>query len=235
MNILQISSLKISETDLLLSNGVSSILDISKFGIPHPLVSIWDETQNFSDFDIIILGTHDYGITLSSDLCLKLTKFRDEGGGILFTHSCPRIWENTDDMSNHDPENQSRLNWISLCFTFGITDFNPDFKYIFFSIIHPEGDHPILTKPFIITHDLNIQETHNTGLVLSKNCQVIIPNPFDITSSSNFYLAIFEETNKGKIAYCSLGHNNFSSSIFYPPPIAECQLFLNILFWLASN
>lgn len=233
ISVLQINSLNINEVDSFLFNGVSSILNVSKSELDIS-ASIFDESQNFLDFDVIILGIHDQGILLSQDLSDFLIKFRDaQRGGILFTHGCPKIWNEINPEADLS-QNQNKLNWLTSVAHFGIENFNSSFNYIFFSTIYPNTPHSILTSPFPISKELPVQETHNTGLVLSKDCQVLIPNPLD-NSDCSFYLAIFEEANKGKVAHLSFGHNKYSSKNLFLPALEEAQLFANVLFWLSCK
>lgn len=237
MNILQINSLDMKLVDPHLYNGVFSILSNTSRSFSS-FTSIWNGLEDIPNYDVVVLGIHDGGINLTQDLLLKLITFRNNGGGILFTHGCPSRWLDapSDELPNFSPQNRTKgfpkSEWLDLFSNFGISDFQSDFRYVFFDKIHIETDDVIFVNPFRIILDLDIQQTHNTGLVLSSDCQVLIRNPFDKISSMNYYLAIFDEVNKGKVAHLSLGHNNFSSSVFHSPNSDECQLFANILHWL---
>lgn len=198
-----------------------------------------------SDFDCIVIGISDAGVDIFTPVPVRdpitmeivdyyqplqiLLEARAAGKSIIFTHDCLEV----NSFAEPFPENYS-----DIIKEFGVDSYSVQYDSEkgngIDSITCVDAEHPILNSYFELPLTLEkneIQFTHNSGFELNKNAKIVYKDTNRDESQSNYYLATYEEENKGKIVFLAMGHNNGSLNEFFRPSINECKILANSIVW----
>lgn len=80
----------------------------------------------------------------------------------------------------------------------------------------------------------DISETHNSGQILSDNCDIVLNSENEISNNKNYFLACLNEHGLGKVAFMNIGHNNYNEKDFSNLTVNESKIIVNVLTWLNS-
>jgi hypothetical protein len=166
---------------------------------------------------IIIIGPDDNGENVDID---KLIQARNNGKTIIFTHGNPSIGVEHKEEEEEDQYQIRQAEYLQkLKDKFGINGFADGFKYEFYNEVIEKKSN----KKF------SIQETHSTGLILSDKYEILMNNPLIADSSTNFYLAVFEEVGKGKVVFWNVGHCSYGKNDIENLTLKEKQILVNLI------
>lgn len=185
-------------------------------------------------YNAVVLGLNDGGVDISTKIA-DIMAVVDAGVGVLFSHDTfDTAWIKS-----------SKAEWALALNAKGI---NPEGKSYGFdesngidSVQIVDSLHPLIISYYdlkTLIAPIPVQWTHNNGATADGiNVKTIMNCPTRLPASDNSYLAIYEDLitvpNK-KIAFCAIGHNEGDWYDLRVPPIGECKIFVNILYWLCN-
>jgi len=191
-------------------------------------------------YDLVVIGISDTGVDIFKKIKIMndifdensqeeysqlqiLSDARDAGIPIIFTHDCLEINSFVEPFPD---------DYNDLVHNFGI-DINNinniNIQTNSISCINPT--HDIMTAYYTLDNNLEIQPTHNGGLSLLPSATIIYSSSNENQGLSNYYLATFEEPEKGKIVICNIGHCYGNHNQFFRPAINECKILVNSIIW----
>jgi hypothetical protein len=235
INILHVSKLEKNELEITLkASGLEEeILDQFQITVVNEVP--YDIA--YEDYDLIFIGMCDGGVNLFKKCKFndieysqleELVKAKEAGIHIIFTHDClePVTY------AEHLPDNYG-----DLIAKFGMDSYKNDESYAhpkyFTSIKLINKNHPIVRSYFELPVGIIIQRTHCDGLFLSDDVKIIYQNANLPSSLENYYLAVYEKEDEGKVAFCQMGHNRADwNNYFNVPPEEECKILTNVIIWM---
>lgn len=225
-----------------LENPIGQILDIVNDPIVTANFTIVNKSEvefllmtvaELSSYNAIVFGLSDGGVDVSPKIA-DIMAAVDAGVRVLFAH----------DTFDSAWVKKNRADLVSYLALKGINpegkSYNMDESNTIESIQIIDSLHPLITAYYdlkTLVAPIPVQWTHNNGAIVDKiNAKIIIDCPLRLSASDNSYLAIYEDlvAVHKKIAFCAIGHNEGDWDNFVLPPIDECKIFANILYWLYS-
>ncbi len=200
------------------------------------------EIISVTDYDLIFIGISDGGVDIFKkgggvvdpvtqessreySQLQALVNARDIGIPIIFTHDVLEVVS----FCNPFPDD-----YESLVGNFGVDSYAFDYGAEGSTINHIKcinPTHPIMTSYYELPHILEVQPTHNNGLVLNSSVSIIYEEALRTSGNANYYLAAYEQEGKGKVVFCSMGHCFGNWNQFFRPGIEECKILVNAIIW----
>lgn len=212
MNVLQINKTG--------RNLITSVIS-DMTGISHEVQN--DLSDTVVNKDVIIVGIGDNPEDYNID---KLIEARNNGVTIIFAHSSPTLYieqeieETEENYSKRQDEYLKKLKD-----NFGIEKIISDYEYIFYKNVAVKDSTFISELP----KEFDIQLTHTLGIELSSKYNIIIDNPNEVSSQSNYYLAELMELNKGKVVMWNIGHCEYNRTDIKKMTKEENQILIKLV------
>lgn len=222
---------------------MSKILFLTKMDVNEIIANIetsladsfnFEVTKNMSEIDscdIIVAGFGDQALDDYHLLISTLADKREAGKAILFLHGNPNEFPGSNQEETYEYYNNIYKNNLS---RLGIVDsVYEDFKESSGMIIE-KSSHVVFSNCYDLTSTPSaISKTHLTGVKLSSSFEIIstLGNTINV-NGTNYYLALLNEENKGKVGVMNFGHNDYNIDSVNEIPRYEAKLFVNVLEWL---